>query len=118
MEEPEQQRRRTVFLDRSHLRLALRLFDLHVPDVPHLAAGFSRYFSRLVGQHQQSAHDERDLQSWSTPRTSKAVRQRNAWTRQQRQQTTERLRPRRQSARAVLCAAEHEFLAARAERRL
>ena len=39
--------------------------ELHVPAVPHLAARRARHLARLHRQHQQPAHDERDLQLWA-----------------------------------------------------
>src|SRR5678815_764133 len=117
MEEPEQQCRRTVFLDRSHLRLALKRGELHVSDVPYVATRLTRHFPRLLRQHQQPAHDECDLQSWPTPRRSEAFWKRDAWTRQYRQQTTERLRAARRSTGAVLREAKYRLLTACAQRR-
>ena len=71
--EPLLERRRAVLLGRSHLRLGRRPDELHLPVVPHLAAGRARHLAGLHRLHQQPAHDERHLQ----PR-------RRGWTRRKR----------------------------------
>src|ERR1041384_5594025 len=81
MGKPQQQRRRTVLLDRSNLRLARRREKLRSSNVPHLTTRLTRYLIGLDGQHQQSSHDERYLQPWTTSRTGKALWKRDAWTR-------------------------------------
>ena len=61
--EPELERRRAVFLGRSHLQLAGRReqAELLLPAVPHVAARRARHVARLDRQHQQPADDERGL---------------------------------------------------------
>ena len=60
--ESEFDRRRAIFLGRSHPGLERRSIEFSVSGPAHRAAGVARHLAGLDRQHQQSAHDERDLQ--------------------------------------------------------
>ena len=78
--ESELDRRRAVLLGRPHLRLERRPVDLLLPVPAHLAARLARHLAGLDRQHQQSAHDERGLQSAGrgSRRPSAGARRRSA----------------------------------------
>ena len=68
-----------VFLDRPDLRLGRRSGELHVPAGPHPAAGHARHLAGVDRLHQQSAHDERDLQSRPAARAWPSAGARRRW---------------------------------------
>ena len=53
--------------------------ELHVPAGPHPAARHAGHLAGLDRLHQQSAHDERDLQSRPAPRTWPSAGARRSW---------------------------------------
>ena len=63
MGKSERDRRRPVFLGRPHPGVERRPVEFPVPGVAHGAAGLARHLLGLDRQHQQPAHDERDLRS-------------------------------------------------------
>ena len=65
--QPERQRRRAVFLDRSHLLRSGGVCELRVSVVPLVSPGVARHVVCLERQHQQPAHHERGLRPAAAP---------------------------------------------------
>ena len=117
MGKSERDRRRPVFLGRPHPGVERRPVEFPVPGVAHGAAGLARHLLGLDRQHQQPAHDERDLRSVATAGAGQILGARNSRTRQSRQQAVQRFRPERAADPAV-SAAEYGMDPACAEGRL
>ncbi len=118
--EPLVERRRAVFLGRSHLQLEGRhqREELLLPAVPHVTARIARYFSCFERQHQQPAHDERGLPARAAHGPGEEVGQGDAGRRRREQPAVQRVRASGRPAGAVLPGAEHDVDAARAQGRI
>ena len=92
LEKPELHRRRAIHVGGPRVRLLGEPGQLPVPVGPHLPAGQHGHLAGLDRQHQQPAHDERDLQSRRAHGAGAALGQGDAGRRRAQQQAAERLR--------------------------
>ncbi len=79
MGQSELDRRRPVFLGRPHPGMERRHVEFPVSGIAHGAAGIARHLAGVDRQHQQPAHNERDLRSVAAAAERQTLGARDAW---------------------------------------